>query len=229
MTDWHYHETLSGLIPSVLTGDYVGALLDFYFSKCGYLKYYMPSAGITALMPFKQHGDLTLPTPAVEQLMEILLTRARRISARPWAYSNFRYHSTGTVVFTGESFILYASCQKLTNVVYMLLGMFFTCNFTTRSGRQWPISDIGLDDVPKRAYVRSSSVITGTRELISLEAAYSVSRIASVYELIRGHPARSRSEFLWKVVLGTGVKCEKCGSLVVTAGVQLCDLCQLNI
>lgn len=212
MTDWIINDPIAPLIPGqVLTGQYIKNLCDYYWANCGYVKYYFSSRGVAELAPYMAYD--ILPVEALTALGELLVARARRISERVYKYSAFKYYSTDFAKFDGVSFIAFAATQKLTNLVYMLLGMHYTCAFARLHG-----SNITY---PVMYRVATPGTVA---ELIALGASFDPVRIRSAYELARTKPSRARSDQLWKNILGTE-KCSLCGRLDVAQGHILCTDC----
>lgn len=219
------------IIRSQISASHIRRLLDYYYSKCGYSKWISPTAGIKALMNFADGDILSMDT--VDELLKLLLNRARRISTTAYSYEKFQYYHTESAKFDGVGFIDFAAMQKLTNVIYMILGTYFCCEYESIAGKICPICPItyrqaSFNKMPIRNINSNKIMIL---ELINYGAYFNPVRVNAAYELHHAQNiSSSKADSLWKHIRGgTPMVCARCKRDYVENCRQfLCHSCREN-
>lgn len=219
------------VIREGLSASHIRRLLDYYYTQCGYTKWLRPTAGIKALIKFCD-GDI-LSLDQIDELLKLLLERARRISATNHSYEGFQYYHTDTAKFDGTNFIEFASRQKLTNVIYMIIGTYFCCEYESIAGKICPICPITYRQSSfNRMNVRNNnSNKIMINELINYGAYFNPVRVNAAYELQSAQNiSSSKADSLWKHIRSnTPMTCAKCKrDYVENCRTFLCHSCREN-
>ena len=178
-------------------------------------------------------NDDILSPDQVDELLKLLLERARRISATNYSYEKFQYYHTESAKFDGVNFIDFAATQKLTNVLYMILGTYFCCEYESICGKICPICPITYRQSSfNRMTIRNTnSNKIMINELINYGAYLNPVRINAAYEL---HGAQnissSKADSLWKHIRGgTPMFCVRCKrDYVENCRLFVCHSCKEN-